>query len=495
MPWDHAVGSHGSSHSPLPCGLVSRGKGHPLSTDASKRRRLLIVDDEAALRGVLGEYFETKGFEVLGAASGEEALDVVGHTAPDVVLLDLRLPGISGLETLERIRQLAPGARVIVMTGYGTVDSAVTAMKLGAADFVNKPVKLADLLRLVEDACPHNRNLGVNWQALDGAGSLRELMGPSAAIGRVIELVRQVAPTNLTVILYGETGSGKSLVAKAIHALSARAGKRLVRVDCGAIPDTLIESELFGHERGAFTGAVGRNEGFFELAHRGTLFLDEVANLSEAMMRKILCALEERRIYRVGGKEPIDVDIRVVAASNQDLAELVERGEFRRDLFYRLNEFVIHIPPLRERKEDIPHLAQRFLQQAKAELGRGVEGFSGEAMDLLVGHEWPGNVRELRNVVKRATLMCSRTIKAADVRAAGTPARRPALPMLRPPDIAEIIKGQLSLKDISREAARQMEQFVIAAVLKQTGGNRSKAAKLLNVDYKTLYYKAKDLGK
>jgi len=378
------------------------------------------------------------------------------------------------------------------------VDSAVTAMKLGAEDNITKPVKLAELLRTTESVLADGRlRRAAAPRAADPAVQLplEELMGRSAEIAQVYKLAQQVAETDLTVIIHGETGAGKSLVAGAIHNASRRARQRFVRVDCGAIPDTLIESELFGHELGAFTGAVRRNQGYFELANSGTLFLDEIANLSEAMMRKLLCALEDRRVYRVGGNEPIDVDIRVVAASNQDLAQLVEQGRFRRDLFHRLNEFVIEIPPLRKRRDDIPYLVERFIRLANAELGKSVGPPPKESMDLLLAYNWPGNARELRNVVKRAVLLADDAILPEHLRAASVSYAQPTPLDLQSAAVDQLLgSGEWSLKDITRECVRQIEQKVISAVLEQTNGNKSRAARVLNVDYKTLYYKAKELG-
>ncbi|HUT33340.1 MAG TPA: sigma-54 dependent transcriptional regulator [Planctomycetota bacterium] len=462
------------------------------------QREVLVVDDEPAIRTMMTGYLEAEGYRARVAADGAEAIRLVGEQLPDLVILDLRMPGMNGLDVLARIKEIDRRIAVVLMSGYATVETAVRAMKLGAETVLAKPVGLAELGRALDDALAQRQDLAGEQEGAKATGSLRDLMGPSDAIARVCELVEQVAATDLTVILHGETGAGKSLVARAIHAASPRAARRLVRVDCGAIPDTLIESELFGHERGAFTGAVARNQGYFEMAHGGTLFLDEIGNLSEAMMRKLLCALEERRFYRVGGKEPIDVDIRVVAASNRNLPQLVEQGSFRRDLFHRLNEFVIEIPPLRQRRDDIPFLAQRFLDMANAELRRDVRGFSPEATEALLAYEWSGNVRELRNVIKRAVLLSNGTIGAEALCAAGSngaPAPRPAPAAVAPdPELERVLEGQWSLKDIARETVRQVERQVITCVLAHTGGNRSQAARILNVDYKTLYYKARKLA-
>jgi two-component system nitrogen regulation response regulator GlnG len=482
---------------------------------ARERRNVLVVDDEEPIRSMLASFFETKGYRVSAAGDGREALRQIGEDPPHLVLLDLRMPEMDGMEALRRIRKLDRRIPVVVVTAYGAVETAVAAMKMGARDFLTKPLKLTELLRVVEDALSHS-TVGARhaspWATQcvapttspderlappgsdAAAPSLQDLMGHGPAIAQVCELVDQVAGTDLTVVLSGETGTGKSLVAQAIHRASPRAAGRLVRVDCGAIPETLVESELFGHERGAFTGADRRNVGYFELADGGTLFLDEVANLSQGMMRKLLCALEDRRIYRVGGPEPIDVDIRVIAASNQDLGQLVEQGRFRRDLFHRLTEFTIELPPLRRRREDIPFLVQRFIRLSNEELGKNVSGPTEASLDLLVHQEWPGNARELRNIVKRAVLLCEDAIEPDHLRAAGLGGPPPRAPESFVPDLDRILRGELSLKDIARECVRHLEQKVIGAVLDHTNGNKSQAARLLNVDYKTLFYKAREMG-
>jgi two-component system nitrogen regulation response regulator GlnG len=467
-----------------------------MAAEASPKK-VLIVDDEPHIREMLQSFFETKGYGTRSAEGATEAFALIEAEPPHLVVLDIRMEGMDGLTMLQRIKRRDKGIPVVMMTGYGTVDSAVTAMKLGAEDYVSKPVKLAELLRIVEqvlgsrdaeDEAPEDLSTP-RVQA-----PLTELMGHSAAIRQVCALVEQVAQTDLTVLIYGETGTGKSLVASAIHAASLRGAHRSVRVDCGAIPDTLIESELFGHERGAFTGAEARHVGYFELANHGTLFLDEVANLSEAMMRKLLCALEDRQVYRVGGKEPVDVDIRVVAASNRDLDQLVAEGSFRRDLYHRINEFVIHIPPLRRRKEDVPFLVQRFVGLANAELGKDVHGASSAALEVLDAHDWPGNVRELRNVVKRAVLVCNDAVEPEHLRAANLGRTEARPPDAAAPNVDRLLGEGWSLTKVTRECVRQIEERIISAVLDRTGGNKSQAARLLNVDYKTLFYKAKELG-
>ena len=461
---------------------------------AEDSRRVLVVDDEQGIREMLVRFFETKGYGARAASGAEEALTLIDAERPHLVVLDLRLPGMDGIEALKRIKKLDERIAVVLLTAHASVSTAVDAMKLGAVDYITKPPKLTELLRVLASA---SGDFGADAAGFCTPGAdapLEEVMGRSPQIARVYKLVEQVAKTDLTVLIYGETGAGKSLVAGAIHSASCRAGRRAVRVDCGGIPDTLIESELFGHEQGAFTGAVRRNEGYFELADRGTLFLDEIANLSQAMMRKLLCALEDRQIYRVGGKQPIDVDIRVVAASNQNLEQLVQQGSFRGDLFHRLNQFTIHIPPLRERKEDIEFLTRRFVGLANIELHKSVKEPSAECLELLRAHDWPGNVRELLNVIKRAVLLSDGTIQPNDLRAAIDSPTQAAPTPVDTPALDRVLQGPWSLKDLTREYVRHLEQRIIGAVLEHTDGNKSQAARMLNCDYKTLYYKAKDLG-
>ena len=457
-------------------------------------RCVLVVDGEPATRTMLRGYLEAEGHRAFLAANGAEALRLAEKHRPGLVLLDLLIPDMNGLDVLARLKESDGSVAVAIMAAHPTVETAVEAMKLGAETVLSKPVSIAELVVTLQAVMDKAERERTREQPRGVGESLRDLMGPSEAIARLSALVEDVAGTNLTVLLYGETGAGKGLVARAIHAASARAAARLVRVDCGAVPDTLIESELFGHERGAFTGAVARNQGYFEAANGGTLFLDEVANLSEAMMRRLLCALEDRQVYRVGGKEPIELDIRVIAASNQNLAQLADSGAFRSDLFHRLNEFAIEIPPLHNRPEDIPYLAQRFLAEANADLHRGA-ALSPEAAQCLLAHSWPGNARELRNVIKRAVLLCDGTILPEHVQAANAPETTPERETREPPaDSVPAHDGQLSLRDITRECIRHIERQVITSVLAATGGNRSMAARILNVNYKTLSGKARDMA-
>ncbi|MEE9402251.1 MAG: sigma-54 dependent transcriptional regulator, partial [Desulfobacteria bacterium] len=316
------------------------------------------------------------------------------------------------------------------------------------------------------------------------------MMGPSNAIGRIIADVNSVANSDLTVVIMGETGSGKELVARAIHNASPRSGFPFIPVDCGAIPETLLESEMFGHEKGAFTGAVLRKAGKFEMAKSGTLLLDEVSNMPLGSQAKLLRVLQEKKIYRVGGNEPLDIDVRLLVASNQDLTAALQAGSFRRDLFYRLNEFVISVPPLRKRQEDIPYLAKRFLDATNIELGKRVEGFSESAIEALLAYDWPGNVRQLRSTIRRAVVLAHDVIteKHLDMK------RVPAPSLTFAPQIQGMPWGDLSLKQIVRSNTMAIEREVIVQALKYTGGNKAKAARLLKIDYKTIHTKVKTLG-
>jgi len=455
--------------------------------------RILVVDDQKDIRWLLSNLLEDAGYAASTAADGREALEVVAKQPPDLVLMDIRMPGLDGMSALESLKQSHSHLPVILLTAYGQVPDAVQAMKLGAQDYLLKPFLNEQVLlavrRALERVALVDEVRGLRAQ-LESAAGLGEVMGTSQEIQKVFVQVQQVAGTNFTVILQGETGTGKELVARAIHQQSDRRDRPFLAVDCGAGPESLIESQLFGHERGAFTGANATRQGDFELASGGTLFLDEVSNLPLGIQAKLLRVLQERQIRRVGGRQFISVDPRILVASNLDLQNEVRRGRFRQDLFHRLNEFTIVIPPLRERRQDILVLARVFLEQARMELKKPVRGISEAAEKLLQEHAWPGNVRELKNVIRRAALLCTHTIQPEHLVALGYV---PPLPV----SVAHLDESRdrsLSLKEITRQAVAGVERQVVERALGQTRGNRREAARLLGIDEKTLRTKIRGLG-
>ncbi len=367
--------------------------------------RLLVVDDEASIRDVLRQLFEYEGYEVRVAADGREALDAVEEARPHVTFLDVKMPGMDGLEVLERLRALDPAAVVVMISGHGTIDTAIEATRKGAYDFLEKPLDTERLLLTLRNAL-ERQGLGARVEQLSHeAESRHQIVGRSFVIRQVIERIERVAPTDARVLVTGENGTGKELVARALHRLSPRADEAFVEVNCAAIPSELIESELFGHMKGSFTGAVADRAGKFEQADGGTLFLDEVGDMAPGAQAKVLRALEEGIITRVGGSRSIEVDVRVIAATNKDLAEEIREERFREDLFYRLNVVPVHVPPLRERREDIPLLVQHFVRRAVETERIAPKAFGVEAIERLASLEWPGNVRELRNTVERLLIL------------------------------------------------------------------------------------------
>jgi DNA-binding NtrC family response regulator len=457
------------------------------------KSQVLIVDDEKDICRILSNLVKSEGLIPLVAQSGEEALKKIQSDLPDLLVADIKMPGMNGMELMQRAKELDRNLPVILITAHADMQGAVKAIKEGAHDYLAKPFDHAEVIRVIHRALGE-RDLKVRLNnlhnQLEENTSLREKMGPSDVISRMLPEVRRVAESNFSVILIGETGSGKEVVARAIHAASPRAKAPFVPVDCGAIPETLLESELFGYEKGAFTGADVQRVGKFEVAQNGTLFLDEISNMPLASQAKLLRVLQEKKVYRVGSTKPINVDVRVLVASNQNLHKLAESGQFRRDLYYRLNEFTITIPPLRARREDIPYLAKRFLDSANVELGKEVRGFSEPALDLLLSNPWPGNVRQLRSVIRRAALLADDVIHTNHLQ---------LNPSDRPPreDLVEVqgasSKNQ-SLKEMLQERILGIEREILTKTLKQTGGNKAKAARLLQIDYKTIHTKVKKLG-
>jgi two-component system nitrogen regulation response regulator NtrX len=439
--------------------------------------RILIVDDEPAIQSTLRGVLEDEGYHVTAVGTGEDALALVSEEMPDLVFLDIWMPGRDGLETLAEIKRLRPEAAVVMISGHGTIETAVKATRLGAYDFIEKPLSLEKTLLTVARALEHARLERENAALRERLAPRSEIIGDSPVIRALREQIATAAPSNGRVLIYGENGSGKELVARAIHARSARRDHPFVEVNCAAIPEELIESELFGHEKGAFTGALTRRRGRFELADHGTLFLDEIGDMSLKTQAKVLRALEEQSFERVGGRETIKVDVRVIAASNRRLEVLIAEGRFREDLFYRLNVIPIEVPPLRERREDIPLLAEHFIRVFCAENGKRTKTLSGEALAYFLAYDWPGNVRELRNVVERLVIMSPRDVIAVE-----------DLPLpLRPREAAPAEPRDRSL----REARDNFERAYILAELRANDWNMTRTAERLGIERSHLYRKLK----
>src|SRR2546422_9514273 len=444
---------------------------------------LLIADDDPGLRQSLERTLTREGYRVILASDGNAALERLQAGGVDLVLTDLKMPGLSGIELLRAVKAIASEVDVILLTAFGTVEEAVKAMKEGASDFLTKPFQRAQLLRVIRQALERRALIEQNralQRRLDDLLRQGNIIGASPAFRRMMTLVDQVASSSATVLIQGESGTGKELVAQAIHERSPRRNGPFVAVNCAALPETLLESELFGYEKGAFTGAAGRKEGRFELANAGTLFLDEVGDLSLVTQPKILRVLQEGEFERLGGTRSLQVDVRIVAATNQDVADMVKEKRFREDLYYRLNVITIRVPPLRERHEDIRVLAQHYLRVYAAKNGRKLEGFTGEAIDRLQAYAWPGNVRELENLIERSVLLARKDrIDAEDL-------PEEVMGVKRPPRDAILELIGTPLADI--------EQRLLDETLRITGGNKAQAAKLLGIDVRTVARKLERRG-
>jgi two-component system, NtrC family, response regulator AtoC len=455
--------------------------------------RILIADDESNLRKLLGALLRREGYAVQLAADGEEALEAFDHEHFSAVITDLRMPHMDGMTLLRRLLEQDPELPVIVITAHGTVDTAVEALKLGAFDFITKPYDKDELTAVVAKAVATRRLRLQASRPLPAAAAQGRfgLIGTSLAMQKVFAIVEKVAATPSTVLITGESGTGKELIAKALHEHSSRADKAFIRVNCAAIPDTLIESELFGYEKGAFTGAATTKPGRFELADQGTLFLDEIGEISTEMQVKLLRAIQESEFERVGGVTTRKVDVRLVTATNRDLAQQVREGKFRDDLYYRLNVVPIHLPPLRNRTDDIPLLVEHILTRYATRLGRSIEGFDEQAMGVLMQYRWPGNIRELENVIERTLLFCDGpVIHAIDL----PPELREGLdpPVNGGAHLAPA--GVTNLKDAVKLTTQRLEREMIEKALEETGGNVTRAAIKLEISRKSLQTKMKELG-
>jgi two-component system response regulator HydG len=441
---------------------------------------ILIVDDEESHRLMLRAHLEQEGFSTVEAIDGEEAIAKVAERNVDLILMDIRMPRLDGMEALLRIKRANPAIPVIMMTAYGSIDSAVKALQAGATDYLTKPLDSNELIvkvhkalryhQLEEENVLYREQLGIRFD-------FSRIIGKSARMRELFDMLATVAPTEATVLLLGESGTGKEIIANAIHQNSPRRERPYIKVNCAALPETLLESELFGHEKGAFTGAIEKKKGRFERADGGTIFLDEIGEMSLTTQTKILRVLQEREFEPVGGTKTIKVDVRIIAATNKNLEDEVKRGKFREDLYYRINVVPITIPPLRERAEDIPLLAAHFLRLYGEKNKRMLKGFADGVMDALMRYDWPGNVRELENIVERTVIMSrGDTITFADLPPAIAGAQRTAIQT----------SPAISLKDVERET--------IIKALQQTEGNRTKAAVLLGITRKTLQNKIKEYG-
>jgi len=448
---------------------------------------ILVVDDEAGVRGSLTGILADEAYEVEAVGSGEECLAAVAARRFDLVLLDVWLPGADGLETLARLRESDPELPVVMISGHGTIETAVRAVRLGARDFVEKPLSLEKTLLAVRNALKQRR-LEAEVRTLKKQLDQRYVMvGEGPALQALRAEVAQAAPSNGRVLIFGENGTGKELVARAIHAQSRRARAPFVEVNCAAIPEELIESELFGHTKGAFTGALAARKGKFELADGGTLFLDEIGDMSLKTQAKVLRALQEQRIEPVGGAGSVAVDVRVIAATNKDLEEEIRRGTFRDDLYFRLNVIPFRVPPLRERREDVPVLARHFVEVLSAEHGRRPKSLTPEALQVLARLPWPGNVRELRNIIERLVIMTpGEQVEARDL---------PASLLEALPTDASPAAAAASLESAPLAAAREeFERQFILRRYRQCGGNMSRTAEALGVERSNLYRKMKAYG-
>jgi DNA-binding NtrC family response regulator len=447
---------------------------------------ILVVEDKSSMQQMLAATLTGEGYEVDTASTGSEGIDKVSQKRYDLILTDLKLPGADGIKVLSEVREADPEASVIVMTAFGTVETAVQAMKMGAFDFLTKPFDTDRLSLLIKRALENRRLMAENVllrEELAQNLGLTEIIGKSVKMREATALVEKVAGSDTTVLLMGESGTGKELFAQAIHYLSQRKEGPFVPINCAAIPRELLENELFGSEKGAFTSSTARKMGKFEIAEGGTIFLDEIGDMDTSLQAKLLRVLQQKRFERLGGTKTIDVNVRVIAASNMDLKKNIEKKQFREDLYYRLSVFPVTIPPLRQRREDIPALADYFIERFCKEMNKKKKRLSSESLKLMDKYHWPGNVRELENTIERAVILCEpKTITPEHL-------------ALRLPSTAEIrLREGAGLKEVAAQAQAEAEKSLILRVLSQTRGNKKKSAEILKIDYTTLFEKLKKYG-
>lgn len=438
------------------------------------RYNILIVDDNKDMQFNLTSILEDEHYSVECAGDGREAIDKVKEFEPDIVLLDIRLPEIDGLKVLEEIKYFKKEIQVIMLTAFGDIKSAVKSMRLGAFDYVTKPFDTEELLLIISKALESlnlNKEVISLRERLTQKNVLDKVIGESESFKKVLEEIKIVAPTNMTVVIQGDSGTGKEGIAMLINEMSSRRDKPLVAIDCGAIPDSLVESELFGHEKGAFTGADKTKMGKFEESNFGTLYFDELTNLSMANQMKLFRVLQERKFQRVGGNKTIEVDVRIIVASSKKLLDCVSEGTFRKELYYRLIEFQINLPTLKERKEDIPLLAESFLRQSAADFNRNVSGFSDEAMNILMNYDWPGNIRELKNTIRRSVLTARNSIIHSNE--------------IHIESISGVESKKIDFLNLSEEEQKE----ILISTLQKNHGNKIKTAEKLGINRKTLYRK------
>jgi two-component system response regulator HydG len=446
--------------------------------------KILVVDDEPSHRRMIEAVLDAEGYEIKQADNGQAAIAAVEDRFYDLVIMDIRMPKVGGIEALKKIKEISPGIPIILMTAYASVGTAVEALKSNAYDYLTKPLDIEELKILVAKALRFRQLEQENVylkERLNDRFDFSKILGRSPAMNSLFETMALVAPSEATLLIEGESGTGKELIANAIHQNSPRSERPLIKVNCAALPETLLESELFGHEKGAFTGAIARRQGRFQLAHKSSIFLDEIGEMAPTTQAKILRVLQEREFEPVGSTQTIKVDTRIIAATNKNLKDEIDQGHFREDLYYRINVVVLRVPSLGERREDIPLLADFFLKQYAKKNRRSIHGFTPRAVDLLMRHDWPGNVRELENVVERAVIM-----SRGD--------------MITPLEFPEIIKeldidGQASRVDLTPgRSLKEIEKDMILRTLDETGGNRTHAAKLLGISRRTLQLKLKEYG-